>query len=132
MDIRKLMRAPSRTIQIARGLRRALSPPQARLWNRLRARAPGRPAFRRQHPIGPYVLDFYCAKARLAIEIDGLSHDIGDRPRRDAQRDAWLKEQGVTVKRVSAVEVMRNIDDAEDAIVRTALSLSGEGESLSL
>jgi len=78
------------------------------------------------------VLDFYCAKARLAIEIDGLSHDIGDRPRRDAQRDAWLKEQGVTVKRVSAVEVMRNIDDAEDAIVRTALSLSGEGESLSL
>jgi very-short-patch-repair endonuclease len=59
------MRAPPRTIAIARKLRRSLSPPEARLWSRLRARAPGTPVFRRQHPIGPYVLDFYCAKAAL-------------------------------------------------------------------
>jgi len=37
------------------------------------------PTFRRQHPIGPYVLDFYCAKSRLTIEVDGMSHDVGDR-----------------------------------------------------
>ena len=54
------------------------------------------PVFRRQHPIGPYVIDFYCAKAWLAIEIDGMSHDMGDRPYSDAQRDAWLRERGVT------------------------------------
>jgi very-short-patch-repair endonuclease len=42
------------------------------------------PVFRRQHPIGRYVLDFYCAGARLAVEIDGLSHDLGDRPQRDS------------------------------------------------
>jgi very-short-patch-repair endonuclease len=44
-----------------------------RLWNRLRTRLRGQPVFRRQHPIGPYVLDFYCAKANLAIEIDGMT-----------------------------------------------------------
>ena len=74
------VRAPTRTVRTARRLRRALSAPEARLWSRLRERAPGRPVFRRQHPIGPYVLDFYCAKARLAVEIDGASHDMGDRP----------------------------------------------------
>jgi very-short-patch-repair endonuclease len=82
------MRAPSKTIAAARSLRRTLSLPEAMLWVRLRGRASGSPAFRRQHPIGPYVLDFYCAKARLAIEIDGLRHDTGDGPQRDPRRDA--------------------------------------------
>ncbi len=69
------------------------------------------PTFRRQHPIGPHVLDFYFAKARLAIEIDGMSHDLADRPQRDMRRDAWLEAQGVTVMRISAGDVMRSIDD---------------------
>ena len=81
------------------------------------------PAFRRQHPIGPYVLDFYCAKARLAVEIDGMSHDVGDRPERDLRRDAWLKTLGVTVMRIPAGEIARNVDSTVDAIVRTAVSL---------
>lgn len=59
------MRAPAQTMRLARQLRRKLSPPEARLWRVLRLRGPGLPVFRRQHPIGPYVLDFYCAKARL-------------------------------------------------------------------
>src|SRR6202050_1672909 len=80
---RRIMRAPAKTIDNAQRLRRPLSAPEARLWNRLRTRAPGKPFFRRQHPIGPYVLDFYCAKARLAVEIDGVTHDMGDRPQRD-------------------------------------------------
>jgi len=116
------MRAPRKTIDIARHLRRNLSAPEARLWSRLRTRLPGRPVFRRQHAIGPYVLDFYCAKARLAIEIDGISHDMGDRPQRDERRDAWLKEHGVTVTRIPAVDLMNDneIDEAADAIVRMA------------
>jgi very-short-patch-repair endonuclease len=61
------MRAPKKTVSNAQRLRRALSVPEARLWSRLRARAPGKPIFRRQHPIGPFVLDFFCSKARLAI-----------------------------------------------------------------
>jgi very-short-patch-repair endonuclease len=118
------MRAPSTTIANARRLRRALSPPEARLWSRLRQRAPGLATFRRQHPIGPYVLDFYCAKARLAIEIDGMSHDIGDRPERDLRRDAWLKARGVTMMRIPAGELTTNFGETVDAIVRMAASLT--------
>ncbi len=118
-----IMRAPRETIDNARRLRRSLSPPEARLWSRLRVRTPGMPAFRRQHPIGPYVLDFYCAKARLAVEIDGMSHDLGDRPERDTRRDAWLKGQGVTVMRIAAGEAMTRIDEAADGIVRMAMEM---------
>ena len=50
------------------------------------------------------MLDFYCPKAHLAIEIDGISHDMGDRPQHDEQRDAWLKKHGVTVMRIPAAE----------------------------
>ena len=114
------MRAPNETVETARRLRRNLSPPEARLWTRLRTRAPGAPVFRRQHPIGPYVLDFYCAKARLAVEVDGIGHDLGDRPQRDLRRDACLQAEGVSVLRIPASEVMRAIDDVVDSIVRAA------------
>jgi very-short-patch-repair endonuclease len=81
------------------------------------------PVFRRQHPIGRYVLDFYCAGARLAVEIDGLSHDLGDRPQRDATRDAWLKTRGLTIMRIAGSEAMRNTDEVADAIVRMAIEM---------
>ncbi len=115
------MRAPKKIIGRARGLRRALSLPEVQLWSRLRKRAPGKPVFRRQHPIGPYVLDFYCAEANLAIEVDGISHDLGDRPQRDLRRDSWLKKHGVTVMRIPAAELMSDVDVAADAIVRAAV-----------
>jgi very-short-patch-repair endonuclease len=79
--------------------------------------------FRRQHPIGPYVLDFYCAKARLAVELDGMSHDMGDRPQRDIRRDAWLAAHGVTVMHIAAGELTRSVDEAADAIVRMATEM---------
>ncbi|WP_204270871.1 DUF559 domain-containing protein, partial [Escherichia coli] len=63
------------------------------------AQEPAWPRFRKQHAAGPYVLDFYCAPAMLAIEVDGEAHARGDRPARDATRDAWLAEQGVKVLR---------------------------------
>ena len=81
------------------------------------------PTFRRQHPIGPYVLDFYCAKARLAIEINGMSHDIGDQPLRDIRRNEWLQARGVTVMRIAAGDVMRTLDETADGIVRMATAL---------
>jgi very-short-patch-repair endonuclease len=85
-------------------------------------RTPGT-VFRRQHPIGRYVLDFYCAKARLAVEIDGMSHDLGDRPQRDASRDAWLKARRLTVTRIAALEAMRDADEVAEAIVRAATEM---------
>ncbi|MFZ0526090.1 MAG: endonuclease domain-containing protein [Xanthobacteraceae bacterium] len=114
------MRAPQKTIGNAQRLRRRLSVPEAQLWRRLRTRAPGKPTFRRQHPVGPYILDFYCAQARLAIEIDGISHDMSDKPQRDMQRDAWLRRHGITIVRIPVSELPRDIDEAADAIVRLA------------
>jgi very-short-patch-repair endonuclease len=118
-----IMRAPTRVIGVARHLRRNLSVPEARLWIRLRQRVPGKPTFRRQHPIGPYVLDFYCPAARLAVELDGISHDMGDRPQRDVQRDVWLKSHGITVMRIPVSELARDVDDAADAIARMAIEM---------
>jgi len=100
-----------------------MSPPEARLWLRLRERALGKATFRRQHPIGPYILDFYCAKARLAIEIDGVSHDMGDRSERDCRRDAWLQERGITVVRIPARDMLK-VETVADAIVRMALEMT--------
>jgi very-short-patch-repair endonuclease len=77
---------------------------------------PRRRSIGRQHPVGPFVLDFYCAQARLAIEIDGAAHDMGDRPERDRARDRWLAERGIATLRVSAGEVMANTDAVVAAI----------------
>ena len=99
----------------ARQLRRTMSLPEALLWQQLRKRRDG-VQFRRQHPAGPYVLDFFCATANLAIEIDGQGHNYGERRDRDLQRDAWLVGQGVQVLRIPAIEVLNNLDGVLRAI----------------
>lgn len=80
------------------------------MWIRLRRREPHHPTFRRQHPIGPFILDFYCSDARLCIEVDGAAHGMGDRPERDARRDAYLSARGIGVVRIPASSVL---DDPE-------------------
>ena len=95
----------------AKSLRRTPSLPETLLWQQLRSSGLG-VRFRRQHPAGPYILDFFCAPARLAVEVDGGAHDFGDRPQRDEQRDRWLAAQGVTVLRIPAADVFENLDGA--------------------
>jgi very-short-patch-repair endonuclease len=91
------------------------------------------PVFRRQHPVGPYVLDFYCAKARLAVEIDGIAHDLGDRPERDERRSVWLAAQGVGVIRIAASELTRNFDEIAAGLVQAAAAIvAGETPSTAL
>ncbi len=111
------MQAPRQTVENARHLRREMTPPEARLWVALKRRAQADLRFRRQHPIGPYVLDFYCAGARLAVEVDGESHGFGDRPERDNRREAWLAEQGIRTLRIPAIEVRDNLDGVVTMIV---------------
>ncbi|WP_232495068.1 endonuclease domain-containing protein [Novosphingobium kaempferiae] len=98
-------------IDRARRLRRELSLPEGLLWRELRKR-PGGLKFRRQHPSGPYVLDFYCSDARLAIEVDGGAHGFGDRPGRDAARDAWFAVAGIATLRVPAKLVLSDLPRA--------------------
>jgi very-short-patch-repair endonuclease len=113
------MEAPRATITRARRLRRALSPPEARLWLALRTRPDGL-KFRRQHPLGPFVLDFYCDAAKLAVEVDGGAHDMGDNPARDVARDAWLQERGLFVLRIVAEDVRVNLESVVNTIVAKA------------
>lgn len=109
------MTATDKAYKKARGLRRSLSLPEVLLWRRLRGAAI---RFRRQYPIGHYVLDFYCPAAKLAIEVDGLAHDMGDRPRRDEVRTQWLEAQDIEVLRVRAKDVLADPDAAADSLLR--------------
>ena len=99
----------------ARMQRRKMTLPEVLLWQQLR-KEPDDVRFRRQHPAGPYVLDFFCATANLAVEIDGETHNCGDRPARDLARDEWLSNQGVRTLRIPAVEVLKNLDGVLQAI----------------
>ena len=100
----------------ARALRRNLTLPEGMLWQVLRQRPDGF-KFRLQHPIGRCVVDFYCAAARLVIEIDGKSHSMGDRPERDSRRDAWLKNEGFNVMRFPAADLMNDLHSVVTAIL---------------
>jgi very-short-patch-repair endonuclease len=103
-----VLRAPNRTIEQARVLRRQMSLPEVVLWQALRQKRLVGLRIRRQHPVGPYILDFYCPAARLAIEVDGFAHDTAIRARRDERRRAWLSQRGITVLRVRAGDVLRD------------------------
>lgn len=104
------MYPPAKTIARAKALRRTLTLPEVILWEAIRGRKLGGARFRRQHPVGPYVLDFYCEAARLAVEVDGRSHEHPDRIRHDARRTAWLTLRGITVYRVAARDVLGNLE----------------------
>ena len=104
----------------AKRLRKQMTPPEIALWLALRANDEGL-RFRKQHAAGPYVLDFYCAPARLAIEVDGESHNHGNRPERDATRDAWLIAQDIQVLRYPAREMLANLDDVVRQITSVAI-----------
>jgi very-short-patch-repair endonuclease len=96
------MRSPDFIRDRARSLRRAMTEPERVLWSLLRRNHLGL-HFRRQHPIGPFVLDFYCAAARLCVELDGPVH--ADRADADARRTEWLAKEGIRVLRFSVAEI---------------------------
>jgi very-short-patch-repair endonuclease len=115
----------------ARTLRRQTTLPEGLLWRELKAwRADGL-HFRRQHPAGRYVLDFYCFTYRLAVEVDGAFHHIEGRQARDAERDRWLEASGIRVLRLPASLVLKDMTTAADMILhaieqqRTASELPG-------
>lgn len=93
-------------VKRARALRRNPTATERFLWDRLRQRKLGGLKFRRQVPMGPYVLDFLCLRHRLVVEADGPFHD----PERDAIRDAWLAAKGFRVLRFSNQEIAGSPD----------------------
>ena len=99
----------------ARGLRQPQTPAEQELWTRLRNRQLGGFKFRRQHPIGRFIVDFYCAACRLVVEIDGDSHAA--QLEYDAARTAWLNEQGYHVIRFTNRDVYRHMDGVLETIL---------------
>jgi very-short-patch-repair endonuclease len=104
-----MLKKPAATVKRAKRLRREMSLPEVLLWQELRKR-PFELKFRHQHPAGLFSLDFYCARARLCIEVDGDAHDRIDQAISDEERDALLAHHGVKTIRIQAVDILRELD----------------------
>ena len=99
-----------------------MSPPERLLWSRMRGNGLDGLKFRRQHPFDPYILDFYCHEARLAIEVDGWSHNMGDQGRRDERRDAYLAANGVRTHLIPASDIYDDLEEVLASIIAVARS----------
>lgn len=106
---------PAKSVRRAKRLRRNLSLPEAMLWQILRT-SPDGYKFRKQHPAGPYILDFFCARANLAIEVDGITHDMDGRPAHDERRDQWLRANRIDTLRISARDVLDSVGTVAQSI----------------
>jgi very-short-patch-repair endonuclease len=93
----------------ARSLRANMTDAESRLWHALRRDQLNGFSFRKQHPIGPYTVDFYCSRLRLAVEVDGGQH-AEERRQTDDLRTQWLAEKGITVVRYWNNDVLSNLD----------------------
>jgi very-short-patch-repair endonuclease len=100
----------------ARELRSRSTEAEKILWQRVRNRQLG-PRFRRQHAIGPYIVDFFCGNVRLVIEVDGEIHSEQDAIVYDRQRTAYLETRGCHIKRYSNADVMQRTDEVVSDIL---------------
>jgi very-short-patch-repair endonuclease len=108
-------RAPEIIQRRARELRKEMTPAERLLWQVLRSNALNGAYFRRQHPVGSFILDFYCTKAKLAVEVDGGTHL--EQVAYDAERTRWLaRERGIRVIRFSNDDIKQNLGAVVEAI----------------
>ncbi len=99
---------------LARQMRHEPTPTEERLWEYLRNRQVSGLKFRRQHAVGPFILDFYCSEACLAIEVDGSVHEYT--VEEDALRQEFLENLGFKVLRFTNQEVLESLDTVIDRI----------------
>ena len=116
-----------RNIPRARKLRRNMTPWESLLWYRFLRGYPIR--FQRQKAIDTYIVDFFCAQAKLAIELDGGDHYDPHKRESDAVRTAELNAQGVTVLRFTNTDVVRNFDVVCEEIDRRVKELAPYAKS---
>ena len=109
-----------KTVLKARQLRTRLTESERVLWEALRDGRLHGIKFRRQHPFGPYVLDFFCVKAQLEIELDGSVHNQPDQKEYDQQRTAYLEQHGLRVLRFRNEKIGGNLEAVLDEIVEAA------------
>ena len=104
---------PSRTLTAAKALRTTSTDAEIKLWYHLRAKRLGRLKFRRQHPIPPFVADFYCDELKLVIELDGSQHD----DQSDMARTQALRRQGLFVLRFWDNQVLQETEAVLEVIL---------------
>jgi very-short-patch-repair endonuclease len=100
----------------ARTLRRNMSNAERKLWYALRLKQLDGARFRRQHPIGPYIVDFVCLEKRLIVEVDGPQHTEERHVAHDERRDRWLDAEGYRVMRFQTIDVYHNLGGVVDTI----------------
>ena len=116
----------------ARRLRAAMTNAETKLWQALRRGAMAGLTFRRQHPVGPYTLDFYCPRLRLAIEVDGGQHATSLVNRRDTVRERWLEERGIVTLRFWNNDVLSNLDGVANIVTEAIEKRGAQTPSLTL
>ncbi len=94
----------------ARTMRKNPTPAEDRLWSRLRRKQVAGLRFRRQAPIGQFIVDFYCPSMRLVIEVDGAIHDVPEIAERYASRQQYLESLGLRVVRFTNSDVLNELD----------------------
>jgi len=99
--------------KLARKLRNNMSPPEILLWNQLKGKKLGY-NFHRQKPIDTYIVDFYCSKLKLIIEVDGKVHI--DKGEDDIKRQSKLESLGLHILRYKATDILKNLNDVIDSI----------------
>ena len=118
-DSKKRIRGVQPTVQqVAKTLRRELTPAERVLWKALRGHQLGGFGFRRQHPVGRFVLDFYAPLYHLVIELDGAGH--AEQAERDAERTAYLQAHGYQVLRFHNKEVFQDLPGVLERIQQAA------------
>jgi very-short-patch-repair endonuclease len=117
---------PDRRRSNAKAMRKAMTEAELKLWNELRAHRLMGLSFRRQVPIGPYIVDFACSAHQLVVEVDGSQHA---EPDRDKTRDAFLASSGWTMLRFWNDDILRDIDNVCLHIVTVAGLTASDAES---
>ena len=107
---------PVNRTERARSLRQSSGLAEDRVWTRLRGGCLDGHKFRRQHPIGAYVVDFACDRLRLVIEVDGGVHGLADVALKDVRRQAVIEGLGWTVLRFTNDEVLLEVERLSEAV----------------
>jgi very-short-patch-repair endonuclease len=120
------MKAPldPQFLEFARQLRKNQTNAEKLLWNILRSRQLLRLKFRRQQPVGPYILDFYCHDYKLCIELDGGQHYTNAGQQVDKDRAAYLEARRIHILRFSNLDVLKNLEAVLLRIVEEVTSLT--------
>lgn len=111
--------------EVRRNLRQQTTPSEKKLWSIVRSRRLGGFKFRRQHGIGPFVVDFFCSEVKLVVELDGNVHDNPARAAYDRERQEYLEALGLSVVRFRNEEVLREPNRVAEALL---MILNGQAD----